>query len=456
MTERENGAPRPELLWDQNLITTLEKKWGERLYYPTNIAELGLEHFGVGRVEVAYFQKGHTHKDELAESIGEVYFNHLCSILKTQGEPGLLTKRVPRVSVISSGHMAIALARTFQRRGLPGPKILMDEAHRNLPYQQKLIGQVEELGGEVYYMNLGARALSREDILRHTDNQAPDALELTSQTLAADIAELNQSILTYRRIEDAVERNDVEELRKIDMILPLQRQYTLKGQRSSSMLIENSNLSTAGYMNIGNDIARLLSNKTKQLPRTIVVPFGSGHLFETFLYWILLVSERNMYEGGEPDLAENFHISKNLDNFVGRRRVKGYKTTIFAHSQEAATRPWPRNRLAVQLLAACPTRTSQQTTFLSAGTVPFIQETLRECGAIKRSGLIENYPQIRSISDATVRKVMEHLQWAYGSESFPITPEFSYAVAAAIKYRKKHPEWKQDKEATVVVNTGAA
>lgn len=95
-----------------------------------------------------------------------------------------------RISMITSGNFGTALALAFSRRGLPPPKLLVDNSLPTGP-----LSQLKGLRADIYGADLGRRALSREDILALTDNQ--QGIDLTSLYASRETAPLVQ---TYGQI----------------------------------------------------------------------------------------------------------------------------------------------------------------------------------------------------------------------------------------------------------------
>jgi len=81
---------------------------------------------------------------------------------------------LPGYSIISSGSDAIALQYFLRQFNLPDARVLMDEARA----KEDVIGKLEQLGAQVFPVDLEENELASEDVLRLTRN--PDGIDATS------------------------------------------------------------------------------------------------------------------------------------------------------------------------------------------------------------------------------------------------------------------------------------
>jgi len=109
-----------------------------------------------------------THKDRLAWEIVVTYRYFLLA-----KEEGLVNGPLPQMSIISSGSAALAIQTMLRRYGLPNLKILVD--HNTSP---KILTYLEEIGCEIYKIDLTKRVLEWKDILNLTFNR--NGFDITS------------------------------------------------------------------------------------------------------------------------------------------------------------------------------------------------------------------------------------------------------------------------------------
>ncbi|KKT19691.1 MAG: hypothetical protein UW03_C0015G0067 [Candidatus Peregrinibacteria bacterium GW2011_GWA2_43_8] len=108
-----------------------------------------------------------THKDRMAWEMVVTYRDLL--IAKKRG----IIKKLPHLSIISSGSAANAIQTALRKYRLPNLKILVGynidkETKRNL----------KKIGCEIYETDLAKKPLNAEEILRLTNN--PDGIDITS------------------------------------------------------------------------------------------------------------------------------------------------------------------------------------------------------------------------------------------------------------------------------------
>ncbi len=102
-----------------------------------------------------------THKDRMAWEIVVTYRNFLLEKKKSK-----TIKKLPHMSIISSGSAAIAIQTVLQRYKLPKLKVLVDKG-----IDVTILKKIKELGCEVYKADLQKKALLSKDILRITKNE---------------------------------------------------------------------------------------------------------------------------------------------------------------------------------------------------------------------------------------------------------------------------------------------
>ena len=108
-----------------------------------------------------------THKDRMAWEIVVTYKQLL--LAKKSGR----IKDLPHMSIISSGSAANAIQQMLKKYRLPNLKALVD--HR---INEKIKHNLEKIGCEVYETDLSKQILSKEDILKLTNNL--DGIDITS------------------------------------------------------------------------------------------------------------------------------------------------------------------------------------------------------------------------------------------------------------------------------------
>ncbi|MBI4600251.1 PLP-dependent lyase/thiolase [Candidatus Uhrbacteria bacterium] len=108
-----------------------------------------------------------THKDRMAWEMVVTYRDFLQS--KKEGR----LKKIPELSILSSGSAALAIQSMFKKYGLPSIRVLMDSGADLLT-----VNKLKELGCRLFFTHLGKRILHWEDILRLTRNS--DGFDITS------------------------------------------------------------------------------------------------------------------------------------------------------------------------------------------------------------------------------------------------------------------------------------
>lgn len=102
-----------------------------------------------------------THKDRLAWEIVVSYRYFLLAKKR-----GLLKKKLPSMSIISSGSAAFAIQTQLKKYNLPNLKVLVDN---NL--DDGAVLKLKEIGCKIYKTDLGKKALGFENILKLTNNK---------------------------------------------------------------------------------------------------------------------------------------------------------------------------------------------------------------------------------------------------------------------------------------------
>ncbi len=108
-----------------------------------------------------------THKDRMAWEMIVTYKQFLLS--KKTG----IIKKLPELSILSSGSAALAIQSQLRRYGLPDLRVLMDQ-HTD----KAVIKSLKRSGCIIFLAGLGRRVFTWEDILRLTNN--PDGFDITS------------------------------------------------------------------------------------------------------------------------------------------------------------------------------------------------------------------------------------------------------------------------------------
>lgn len=109
-----------------------------------------------------------THKDRMAWEIVVTYRDLLLA-----KERGQISGQLPHMSIISSGSAALAIQTQLKKYKLPHLKVLVDF------HIEKIIkDSLEELGCEIFMVDLSKKALSTEEILAYTHNT--EGFDITS------------------------------------------------------------------------------------------------------------------------------------------------------------------------------------------------------------------------------------------------------------------------------------
>ncbi len=109
-----------------------------------------------------------THKDRLAWEMVVTYRDFLIA-----KKDGIINEKLPQLSIITSGSAGIAIQTMLDRYGLPPLKCLVD-----LNLKKDIVEKLEELGCELYFIDLSRKALTWKEILEYTDN--PNGIDVTS------------------------------------------------------------------------------------------------------------------------------------------------------------------------------------------------------------------------------------------------------------------------------------
>lgn len=109
-----------------------------------------------------------THKDRMAWEIIVTYKQLLLS--KKEGR----IEELPQMSIISSGSAANAVQHMLKRYHLPNLKVLVD-----IGIDRKIKNALEKIDCEIYETDLSKSILSKEEILRLTNNE--DGIDITSE-----------------------------------------------------------------------------------------------------------------------------------------------------------------------------------------------------------------------------------------------------------------------------------
>ncbi len=109
-----------------------------------------------------------THKDRMAWEIVVTYRDFLLS--KKRGQ---INKKLPSMSIISSGSAAIAIQTQLRKYRLPNLKVLVD-----LNINSRILHAMSQIGCEIYKADLSKKAYGWKDILTLTDNH--DGFDITS------------------------------------------------------------------------------------------------------------------------------------------------------------------------------------------------------------------------------------------------------------------------------------
>lgn len=108
-----------------------------------------------------------THKDRMAWETVVSYRDFLLS------KRGGKMKKLPTLSIISSGSAALAIQTQLKKYGLPNLRVVMDsETDRDI------INKLKHIGCKIFLTDLGRKILNWEDILRLTKN--PSGFDITS------------------------------------------------------------------------------------------------------------------------------------------------------------------------------------------------------------------------------------------------------------------------------------
>ena len=108
-----------------------------------------------------------THKDRMAWEMVATYRQLL--LAKNIGR----IKKLPQMSVISSGSAANAIQHMLKKYGLPNLKVLVD-----YKMGEEIKDALRKIGCEIYQTDLSKRVLYTDDILKLTDNV--DGIDITS------------------------------------------------------------------------------------------------------------------------------------------------------------------------------------------------------------------------------------------------------------------------------------
>jgi len=101
-----------------------------------------------------------THKDRMAWEVIVTYKDFL-----TAKKNGQVTGKLPQFSIITSGSAGIAIQTMLNKYNLPPLKCLVD-----LNLREEIVNSLEELGCEIYTVDLSRKPLDWKDILELTQN----------------------------------------------------------------------------------------------------------------------------------------------------------------------------------------------------------------------------------------------------------------------------------------------
>lgn len=157
----------------------------EKLEGPFVKLDLSAEGYGQIIVKDESENPTGTHKDQLALELAKSFVRGArlaYQILHEEGDSIPLTSgektrepQIQRLSLITSGHGGIALAKRFKKHDLPQPKLLLD-THTD----PQVIDELKAQGADIYLTDLTQTQLTREDILKLTNN--PEGSDLTSDS----------------------------------------------------------------------------------------------------------------------------------------------------------------------------------------------------------------------------------------------------------------------------------
>lgn len=109
-----------------------------------------------------------THKDRMAWEIVVTYRDFL-----EAKKESIIKKKLPAMSIISSGSAAIAIQSLLKKYRLPNLKVLAD-----VNTSQKILNNMEKIGCEIYEIDLKRKPFAWQEILMLTNNK--DGFDITS------------------------------------------------------------------------------------------------------------------------------------------------------------------------------------------------------------------------------------------------------------------------------------
>jgi cysteine synthase len=109
-----------------------------------------------------------THKDRMAWEMVVFYRDFLIAKKNDQ-----VKEKLPQLSIITSGSAGLAIQTMFNKYKLPRLKCLVD-----LNLNEEIVHQLEEVGCEIYTVDLSRKPLQWKDILELTEN--PNGIDVTS------------------------------------------------------------------------------------------------------------------------------------------------------------------------------------------------------------------------------------------------------------------------------------
>lgn len=211
-------------LMRQWLNEIVEQEWKE-----TPLHKFDLSHAGYGEIYIKDESANptHTHKDRLAHKLALSY-KELAKDINNELLAGNLTEdvlsqiRILRLSLLSSGNEAAAIAECFKKHNFPPPKVLISSDTPSV-----YVAALKSLWLDLYMADISNVELHTNEILKLTDNQS--GIDMTSRK--------------EREIETETGRKYVEEI------------------YYDSLFFEVVN----------------------ELPDKVYLPYGSGRLVENFL-----------------------------------------------------------------------------------------------------------------------------------------------------------------------------
>lgn len=170
--------PYPKFL-NETLVRTWLKIPGKE-WRSTPLIPLDLSKEGYGKVFIKdeSVNPTGTFKDRMAYKLA-IFYKRIAEEFDEHIKKGKFSKNnfqseeVLRMSVLTSGNTAMALAGMFEKYQLPPPKLLIDN---KIP--PKKLEKLKNLRADIYLTDLSKKQFNDKDILQLTDN--PNGLDITS------------------------------------------------------------------------------------------------------------------------------------------------------------------------------------------------------------------------------------------------------------------------------------